>query len=326
LNNKLKKGLVFGVIGNFFVGFQPIIANSRPAALDAHIFASLTCLVEAVIFLPLIIIEKKVKIAKNNNANTNHSNSMIKTWRKNIWLFLFIGIIFGLNQLLFFIGYELAGEINGSLTQKTTVFFGLIFGFLILKERITKVQIIFSTILFLGLIFAISQGSFNLLTLSLDILSGVLIMLLITCLWMFGHSITKPVFDRDEATPTQMVFIRNFLSGIILFSTYFLFFPFKNISLLFVPINQLYYISMGVVYGAGLYCWYKTLSYLDVSKATILFSPTPIITAIFAALFVGKQFTIFHFIGSVIVILSIVIIAMQKNNKNSIKQIKNVDL
>jgi drug/metabolite transporter (DMT)-like permease len=82
---------------------------------------------------------------------------------------------------------------------------------------------------------------------------------------------------------------------------------------------------MGVVYGAGLYCWYKTLSYLDVSKATILFSPTPIITAIFAALFVGKQFTIFYFIGSVIVILSIVIIAMQKNNKNSIKQIKNVD-
>lgn len=320
MNNKLKKGLVFGVIGNFFVGFQPIIANSRPAALDAHIFASLTCLVEAVIFLPLIIIEKKVKIAKNNNANTNHSNSMIKTWRKNIWLFLFIGIIFGLNQLLFFIGYELAGEINGSLTQKTTVFFGLIFGFLILKERITKVQIIFSTILFLGLIFAISQGSFNLLTLSLDILSGVLIMLLITCLWMFGHSITKPVFDRDEVTPTQMVFIRNLLSGIILFSTYFLFFPFKNISLLFVPINQLYYISMGVVYGAGLYCWYKTLSYLDVSKATILFSPTPIITAIFAALFVGKQFTIFHFIGSVIVILSIVIIAMQKNNKNSINK------
>jgi len=314
LVNKLKKGLVFGVIGNIFVGFQPIIANSRPAALDAHIFAAMTCLIEALIFLPLILIEKKVKLAKINNISTTHSNSMIKTWRKNIWLFLFIGIIFGLNQLLFFIGYELAREINGSLTQKTTVFFGLIFGFLILKERITKVQIIFSTILFFGLIFAITQGSFNILTLSLDILSGVLIILLITCLWMFGHSITKPVFDRDEATPTQMVFIRNFLSGIILFSTYFLFFPIKNISLLFVPINQFYYISMGVVYGVGLFCWYKTLSYLDVSKATILFSPTPIITAIFATLFLGDLFTIFHFIGSVIVILSIVIIVKQKKD------------
>ena len=312
MNKNLKKGLIFGVIGNFFVGFQPIIANSRPAALDAHIFAALTCIIEAAIFLPLIIIEKKVNLAKNNNANANHSNSMIKNWRKNIWLFLFIGIIFGLNQLLFFIGYELAGAINGSLTQKTTVFFSLIFGYLILKERITKVQIIFSTILFFGLILAISQGSFNLLTFSLDILSGVLIMLFITCLWMFGHSITKPVFNRNEATPTQMVFIRNILSGIILFSTYFLFFPFENISLLLVPINQFYYISMGVVYGAGLYCWYKTLSYLDVSKATILFSPTPIITAIFATLFLGELFTIFHLIGLVIIIVSIIIIVKQK--------------
>jgi drug/metabolite transporter (DMT)-like permease len=312
LNKNLKKGLIFGVIGNFFVGFQPIIANSRPVALDAHIFAALTCIVEAAIFLPLIIIEKKVNLAKKNDANANHSNSMIKNWRKNIWLFLFIGIIFGLNQLLFFIGYELAGAINGSLTQKTTVFFSLIFGYLILKERITKIQIIFSTILFFGLILAISRGSFNLLTFSLDILSGVLIMLFITCLWMFGHSITKPVFNRNEATPTQMVFIRNILSGIILFSTYFLFFPFENIGLLFVPINQFYYISMGAIYGAGLYCWYKTLSYLDVSKATILFSPTPIITAIFATLFLGELFTVFHLIGLVIIIVSIVIIVKQK--------------
>jgi len=312
LNNNLKKGLIFGVIGNFFIGFQPIIANSRPAALDAHIFAVMTCLVEALIFLPLILIEKKVNLAKNNNASTNHNNSMIKNWRKNIWLFLFIGIIFGLNQLLFFIGYDLTGAINGSLTQKTTVFFSLIFGFLILKERITKLQIIFSTILFFGLILAISQGSFNLLSFSIDILSGVLIILFITCLWMFGHSITKPVFARNEATPTQMVFIRNILSGIILISTYFLFYPLENISLLFVPINQFYYVSMGAVYGAGLYCWYKTLSYLDVSKATILFSPTPIITAIFATLFLGELFTIFHLIGLVIIIVSIVIIVRQK--------------
>jgi drug/metabolite transporter (DMT)-like permease len=312
LNTNFKKGLIFGVIGNLFVGFQPIIANSAPTALDAHIFAVMTCLVEAVIFLPLIFIEKKVNVAKINNASTNHNNSMIKNWRKNIWLFIFIGIIFGLNQLLFFVGYKLAGAINGSLTQKTTVFFSLIFGFLILKERITKVQIIFSTILFFGLILAISQGSLSLLTFNLDIWSGVLIILLIACLWIFGHSITKPIFARNEVTPTQMVFIRNILSGIILFSTYFLFFPFENISLLFVPINQFYFISMGASYGAGLYCWYKTLSYLDVSKATILFSPTPIITAIFATLFLGELFTIFHLIGLVIIIVSIVIIVRQK--------------
>jgi drug/metabolite transporter (DMT)-like permease len=311
LTNNLKKGLIFGVIGTILVGFQPIVANSRPVTLDAHIFAFLTCLIEALIFLPLLIIERKKKLTKSKNTSNNLSNSLIRNWKKNIWLFLFIGLIFGLNQLLFFIGYELAGEINGALTQKTTVFFSLIFGYLILKERITRIQVLFSTILFFGLILAISEGS---LTFSLDILIGVLIMLFITCLWMFGHSITKPVFDRNEATPTQMVFIRNSFSFVFLFSTYFLFYPLENINLIFVPINQFYYILMGVVYGAGLYCWYMTLSYLDVSKATIIFSLTPIVTAIFATLLLGTLFSIFHLIGSIIVIISIIIIVKQKKD------------
>ena len=138
-------------------------------------------------------------------------------------------------------------------------------------------------------------------------------MLFITCLWMFGHTITKPIFIREEATPIQMVFLRNLLSGIILIITYVIFFPISNLSLLLVPLNQVYYISMGIVYGTGLFCWYKTLSYLDVSKATMLFSPTPIITAIFAYFLLGKVFTIFHFIGTIIVIISIIIIVASKD-------------
>jgi drug/metabolite transporter (DMT)-like permease len=239
---------------------------------------------------------------------------MLSNWKKNVKVLIFIGFIFGLNQLLFFMGYRLAGAINGSLTQKTTVFFGLIFGYLILKEKVTKLQIIFSIILFLGLLIAVTQLSFDLRNLNFDIILGVILLLIITCLWMFGHTITKPIFNRKEVTPSQMVFIRNFLSGIILFSTYFIFYPVENVSLFFEPLNQFYFIAMGAVYATGLFCWYKTLSYLDISKATIVLSPTPIVTAIFATLLLGEIFSIFHFIGTVIVILSIIIIMKQKES------------
>ncbi|GAF70892.1 unnamed protein product, partial [marine sediment metagenome] len=80
------------------------------------------------------------------------------------------------------------------------------------------------------------------------------------------------------------------------------------------PLNWFFFIVMGTVYGLGLFCWYKTLSYLDVSNATIVLSPTPIVTAIFATLILGAVITIFHLIGSAIVILSIVIIVKQKRN------------
>lgn len=313
MNREYKRGLIYGILGDIFVGFQPIIANSRPSSLDAHIFAAMTCLIEMLIFLPLVLMEIYKPFDKKHDKNTNREklNITLKNWKKNIWLLIFIGLIFGLNQLLFFIGYSLAGAINGSLTQKTTVFFGLIFGFLILKEKVSRRQIIFSITLFLGLIIAVTQGSF--FSFDSNTISGVLILLLITCLWMFGHTVTKPIFIREEATPTQMVFLRNLLSGSILIFTYFLFFPVSNLSLLIVPINQIYIVSMGLVYGIGLFCWYKTLSYLDVSKATILFSPTPIITAIFATLLLGENFTIFHLVGTIIVVISLILIINHKD-------------
>ncbi|MHA2392836.1 MAG: DMT family transporter [Promethearchaeota archaeon] len=304
-----KKGLIYGFIGTIFVGLQPIVAISRPEMVNTHISAAMTCLVETLIFLPLMLVE--LKRTKNDSPEHNgNENSMLKGWINNLWLLLFIGIIFGINQLLFFIGYDLAGPINGALTQKTTVFFSMFLGYLILKEKITKLQIIFSTVLFLGLTIGITQF-FTLIQFSISILIGVGILLGISFLWMIGHTLTKPIFDRKEATPVQMVFIRNLLSGIILIITYFLIFPFDY--QLFMEItNLLFFFVMGAVYGVGLVCWYKTLSYLDLSKATIIFAPTPIISAIFATFILGVTFTLYHLIGIFLVMIAIVVIMRQK--------------
>ena len=113
-----------------------------------------------------------------------------------------------------------------------------------------------------------------------------------------------------------MVFVRNLLSGSILISTYFIFYPIENIGLLFIPINIFYYVIMGIVYGFDLFAWYKVLSYFDVSKASVLAAPTPIITAFFA-IFLGEIFTIFHMIGMTIIIISIYFIVREKGERTS---------
>ena len=310
-----KKGMVYGIVGTLLVGFQPIVANSRPMVLDAYIFAAMTCIVETIIFLPLVIKDLFQPFNKhiNKESRKHIKTKILNDWRANIKTIIFIGFIFGLNQLLFFIGYELAGAINGSLTQKTTVFFSLIFGYTILKEKIDKRQIFFSIILFLGLFLAITQGKFTLFDYSKTM--GVVILLFITCLWMFGHTITKPLLNRKEVTAGQMVFLRNFLSGIILISTYFIFYPFNSLKLLLIPINIFFTIAMGAVYGFGLYCWYKTLTYLDVSIATIIFSLTPIVTALFATFLLNEIFTIFHLIGTAIIVISIIFIMKGRRSK-----------
>jgi len=309
-----KKGIMFGVIGTFLIGLQPIFANSRPMILDPYFFAATTTMVQAIVFIPFVMLERnRLKALRirmiNNNENIEIVNSQINGWKNKKLVLLFVGFIFGVGNILFYAGYELSGAINGSLAQKSTVLFGLIYGYIFLKDRITKVQILFSCLLLIGLILAVTHGSFNLLEFNI----GVLIILILTAIWMFGHTITKKsIFISSSSTPTQLVFIRNWISGLILFSTYFLFFPIENFHLFSDPVNLFSICSMGIVYSAGLWCWYKTLSYVDVSVATILTSPTPIATAFFATIILNETFTLYHLLGMIIVIGSIIMIVREE--------------
>ncbi|MFX0139031.1 MAG: DMT family transporter [Candidatus Hodarchaeota archaeon] len=315
-NENLKKGIFYGTIMVILVGLQPIVANSRPAVLDAYIFAAMTCIIQALIFFPVMKIERNtLELSKKNNPEDNSDiNSLLHGWKKHIRLLIYIGINFSVSQFLFYLGFELAGSINGALAQKTTVIFGLLFGYLINKEEVRITQILFSFILLFGVTLAITEGSFNLLEFNV----GVIIMFITTTLWMLAHSITKPILVNKDTTPVQLVFIRNGLSGIILISSYFSFylifqpiFFLEKINLLLEPINILFFIIMGAIYGFDLYCWYKLLSFVDVSKASVIASPTPIVTAFFA-IFLGEIFTIFHLVGLILIIISIYVIVREK--------------
>lgn len=311
-----KKGILFGIICVILVGLEPIIANSRPSELDAFIFAAMTVIIEAILFFPIMLVERKKIKSKHelNVISTEEMESLLYGYKNNRLLLLYIGITFGIAQILFFIAYTLSGAINGSLSQKTTIIWALLFGFLINHEKITKTQIFFSGLLLVGLIIAVTQGSFDLLELNL----GVILMLITTMVWMLAHAFTKPVFDRKESTPIQMVFIRNAIGGIILISIYFLIFPIKNIELFLKPINILFFILMGIDYGISLYCWYKVLTYLGTSKGTAMVSGTPLITIVFAVILLGESFTIFHLIGTSIVIISIIMIVLPKKTEKKV--------
>ena len=309
----LKKGLFFAAFGTFLGGFNPIIANSRPMVIDPYLFAALTVIVEAIIFFPLMMAErKKIKYDfKNKKIDFDEKDLLLNGYKKNIPLLVFIGIVFGGCMILFFLGYQLAGAINGALVVKTTVFFSLFFGWLILSEKISTKQVIFSFVLFFGLLLAVTQGSFDLLELNL----GVLVLLVVSCVWMFTHALAKPLLDRKEITSIQMVCIRNIFSAIFLFSTYFIFYPLDNVNILMDPESLFWGFLMGASYGAGLFLWYKVLENIEINKATIILSSNLIVTAFFAMVLLGEIFTIFHLMGTILVILSIIIIVSSKENE-----------
>ena len=305
------KGIIFGTVSLLLVSLQPIVALSRPRVLDVYIFAAMTCIVETIIFIPLMLLERqKIKSEmERSSSKFDEMHLLLHGWKNNKKALLYIGINFGIAQILFYVAYEFAGAINGSLAQQTTIIFALLFGFLINHEKISNTQIIFSFILLLGLTLAVTHGNINLLEINI----GVGILMITTMLWMLAHSITKPMFDRNEITPIQLSFIRYVISGLFLITTYFIFFPLDNISLLFDPINILFFIMIGVLYGFDVLFWYKSLEHIEMSKASVIVSPMPILVAFFAFIILGEVFTIFHLIGTIIITASIFIIVREKS-------------
>ena len=316
-NYDLKKGLICGTIGVLGISLQPIIANSRPSVIDPYIFAAVTALIMAIIFFPLFVFERH-KLKSSIEVNSDEKTySLLNGWKKknNLKFLAIIGITFSIVPVLLFLSFDLAGAINSSLTLKSEVFFALLFGYIFLKEkRISKVQLLFCATLFFGLYIAITQGSFNLLEFNV----GVLILLIDVALFTLIHTFTKSRFDRNELSPIQVVFIRNLLSGIILFSTYFIFFPLDRINIVFNPNYFMYYLLMGLDYSVSLFLWYKTLSYIQIGKAGVLNSLTPILTAFFSWIILGDVFTIFHLIGMIIIIISIYVIVREKKLKKNL--------
>lgn len=311
-NYNLKKGITFGSIGVFLIGLQPVISIARPSVIDPFIFAAMTALVEALIFLPLYLFERRRLILhKNKELDLKIRDSLLNGWKKknNINLLVTIGLIFSVVPVLLYIGFEIAGGINSSLTLKSEIIFALLFGVIFLKEKkISKVQIIFCFVLFFGLILAITQGSFNLLEFNI----GIIILTICVAIFTIIHTFTKSGFDRNEVFPTQVVFVRNLMSGLILFILYIIIFPFENVVQILDFENFIFIILMAVDYGFSLFLWYKTLTYIEIGKASIINSLTPIITAFFSWVILGEIFTIFHLIGTPIVIFSIYVIVREK--------------
>lgn len=72
---------------------------------------------------------------------------------------------------------------------------------------------------------------------------------------------------------------------------------------------------MGFAYGFDIFFWYKAIKYTEISTTSIVTSPAPLLTVLLAVIILGDIFTVFHLIGALIIIISIIFIV----KKNIIK-------
>ena len=81
-NYNFKKGITFSLIGVFLIGLQPVISNARPEIIDPYMFAAITALIQALIFLPLYLLERRIlKLNKNKSFSLQIRDSLLNGWK-----------------------------------------------------------------------------------------------------------------------------------------------------------------------------------------------------------------------------------------------------
>lgn len=330
MDSKLKKGLLFGLMGVVAESFLPIVTNSRPTVLDPIYFAWFTLIFETLFIFPVMLLEKTIS-KKNVLSDPVKKGSLVKAisaeekailetpetvstsspqnlfYPTKFRIFganILIGIIFSIALIIHYYALQSSGAILGSIVLKSSILYSMLLGWMFLKERVSRSQLIYTVFLLMGVIYSLTEG----FTAIVSVNVGGLILLLVPLLWMVGHLFTKFLMRHEIGQPMEIVFWRVFIGAGLVGLFYWIVFPNKEI-LLFMEWQNLQFLMLGgFVYCCIHVCWYKVIQFIDLSKSTVIYALTPIITSILSTVILKETFSLFYLVGIGMVIFSIIMI------------------
>lgn len=280
-----KKGTLFAIITALISGIAIPINKIFVVDLDPTVFTAVRALFIGIGFLILASLEKNGK-----------------RFKKVPWSYLLaIGIIGGgIAFLLYFTGLKLTTAGRGAFLHKTLPIYTTILAFLFLKEKIKKKQILALLTMFIGTVVLYSANiSPNVFWSSPYV--GDLLVIGGTILWGIENTIARKAMIKGESNYVvsfaRMFFGSIFLFGIILSS--------GKVDLLFSlstqqVINLL--ISTGILFSY-VFCWYKAIKLINVSKASTLLLLAPVISLILGIIIFNEPFPVLQLVGSALILV-----------------------
>ncbi|KUO70024.1 MAG: hypothetical protein APF81_01360 [Desulfosporosinus sp. BRH_c37] len=217
---------------------------------------------------------------------------------QGIKIFIFLGLmLFGFNFLQY-IGLTYTTATNGSLINAATPIIIILLSRILLKEKLSNVQLLGVLISFLGVGWVVTKGSWTLIsTLTFNI--GDILMLLATICWSL-----YTVYSKKPTIESSAIYVSAYASlfsalyflplGIVQYQAY----PIQTVSWGMV-VAIIYIVAVGVF---GLVFWIKGVCIIGPSRASIFMNLMPIFTLIFAFLLLGETINLNQLIGGVLVI------------------------
>jgi len=211
--------------------------------------------------------------------------------KKSLIIIVLAGITGGaIAYGLGFLGLQKSTAINYSFLIQTTVFFTPVLAFFFLKEHLKPFKIVLIFILIFGAYLVSTNGELILpKTGDLYILFGTMA--------VSSSVILTKISLRKVPTLTFSMY-RALFGGLSLLLFLLLI---GKVNLAF---NWYWIAIVGLVIAAGIYAMNKALEYGSASYMQMMSMSVPVITAIFAYIFLGESMTLIQVIGGVTIIVS----------------------
>lgn len=198
--------------------------------------------------------------------------------------------------LLFFFGARLTSGINSALLLEIEAFYALVIGYIFLNEMVTRKQIAATSLIVLGAAAVLYNGN-------LAVRAGDLMILAVPFGWQIANVLAKRL--KDELDPYVLSTGRVFYGSLFLLVTYVLFGS-GDVTPLYTSRNLLTVLFLGLIPTAGgIVLWHKGLEKINLSKATPLLAPYPLVSVVLAWPLLGEIPSPFQVLGLVLMILGL---------------------
>lgn len=274
-------GIWLAFICLLLLGLMPIISNGRPAGSGALTFAVWLSIWQFLFSLPLLLLEWRARVRRGvPTAVAGRRPGRL------VAVTLFTGALFGVSTWLYVLGFEKAGAVNAAIALQMYPLFAAGLEALLLGRRKSLRELGFMLLIVGALFHLATHGTWRPQGLSV----WFLVALLVPAIWSVAHVILRQALVTTPITPNQVTASRLAVSTVVLLP-------------LALAVDgpdavlggardlgfQSFAVMMGLAYYVELILWFNAVRHIDVSLASSITVPAPVVTMILAAIVLGDS-------------------------------------
>jgi drug/metabolite transporter (DMT)-like permease len=285
-------GTILAIMAALISGVSIVVNKIFIVSAEPLVFTAVRAAIIALGFLVVLSLQKKKpdKLAKGNKKPIEQANK--RQWK----YLLLIGIIGGgLAFFLFFSGLKMTTAGRAAFLQKTLPIYVTILAFAFLKEKVTKKQVLALVVMLVGL------SAISLAEISATVTMGDLLVLSATVLWAVEVIMAKHILSKGESS-SMVSFARMFFGALLLFALIFALGKVDALAALNSQQITNMLVSTAILF-AYVACWYYSIRYINVSKASTLLLIAPVISLFIGMFILAEPAPLLQLAGSALILI-----------------------